>query len=85
MHEVVFHIDQVQAVSNLCNLVCFFILFQSTYCSTMVRHSESINRSVQVVNLDPAAEHFDYPVLAGKHSMFKSTRIIRSHLMTGCT
>ncbi|KAF7659364.1 hypothetical protein LDENG_00299150 [Lucifuga dentata] len=37
---------------------------KSTYCSTMVQHSESINRSVQVVNLDPAAEHFDYPVMA---------------------
>uniref|UniRef100_A0A803JBA0 GPN-loop GTPase 3 n=1 Tax=Xenopus tropicalis TaxID=8364 RepID=A0A803JBA0_XENTR len=37
---------------------------QSTYCSTMVQHCGSLNRSVQVVNLDPAAEHFDYPVLA---------------------
>ncbi|XP_035523703.1 GPN-loop GTPase 3 isoform X1 [Morone saxatilis] len=36
----------------------------STYCSTMVQHSQSINRSVQVVNLDPAAEHFEYPVMA---------------------
>ncbi|XP_034458139.1 GPN-loop GTPase 3 isoform X2 [Hippoglossus hippoglossus] len=30
----------------------------------MIQHSGSINRSVQVVNLDPAAEHFDYPVMA---------------------
>uniref|UniRef100_A0A3P8QM70 GPN-loop GTPase 3 n=1 Tax=Astatotilapia calliptera TaxID=8154 RepID=A0A3P8QM70_ASTCA len=37
---------------------------KSTYCSTMVQHSETLNRSVQVVNLDPAAEHFDYPVMA---------------------
>lgn len=37
---------------------------KSTYCSTMVQHSESLNRSVQVVNLDPAAELFDYPVMA---------------------
>ncbi|XP_056146364.1 GPN-loop GTPase 3 [Lampris incognitus] len=37
---------------------------KSTYCSTMVQHAEAINRSVQVVNLDPAAEHFDYPVMA---------------------
>ena len=35
----------------------------------MVQHSESINRSVQVVNLDPAAEHFNYPVMAGEYSM----------------
>uniref|UniRef100_A0A3Q3FYR3 GPN-loop GTPase 3 n=1 Tax=Kryptolebias marmoratus TaxID=37003 RepID=A0A3Q3FYR3_KRYMA len=37
---------------------------KSTYCSTMVQHAESLNRSVQVVNLDPAAEHFNYPVMA---------------------
>lgn len=34
----------------------------------MVQHSEALNRSVQVVNLDPAAEHFDYPVMAGEYS-----------------
>uniref|UniRef100_A0A3B3CRL7 GPN-loop GTPase 3 n=1 Tax=Oryzias melastigma TaxID=30732 RepID=A0A3B3CRL7_ORYME len=37
---------------------------KSTYCSTMTQHAEALNRSVQVVNLDPAAEHFDYPVMA---------------------
>ncbi|ERE76870.1 GPN-loop GTPase 3-like protein [Cricetulus griseus] len=37
---------------------------KSTYCSTMVQHCEALNRSVQVVNLDPAAEHFNYPVMA---------------------
>lgn len=37
---------------------------KSTYCSTMIQHAEAINRSVQVVNLDPAAEYFDYPVMA---------------------
>ncbi|XP_012697730.1 GPN-loop GTPase 3 [Clupea harengus] len=37
---------------------------KSTYCSTMLQHAETINRSVQVVNLDPAAEHFNYPVMA---------------------
>ena len=31
----------------------------------MLQHCENVQRSVQVVNLDPAAEHFDYPVLAG--------------------
>nr|XP_023502935.1 GPN-loop GTPase 3 isoform X1 [Equus caballus] len=38
---------------------------KSTYCATMVQHCEALNRSVQVVNLDPAAEHFNYPVMAG--------------------
>lgn len=32
----------------------------------MVQHCETLNRSVQVVNLDPAAEHFNYDVMAGK-------------------
>ena len=30
-----------------------------------MQHCENVQRSVQVVNLDPAAEHFDYQVLAG--------------------
>lgn len=37
---------------------------KSTYCSNMVKHAEVIKRTIHVVNLDPAAEHFDYPVLA---------------------
>ncbi|TEA35990.1 hypothetical protein DBR06_SOUSAS810114 [Sousa chinensis] len=36
----------------------------STYCATIVQHCEALNRSVQVVNLDPAAEHFNYSVMA---------------------
>ena len=43
-----------------------FSLFQSTHCSNMVKHAEVIKRTIHVVNLDPAAEHFDYPVLAGR-------------------
>jgi len=35
---------------------------KSTYCTTMVQHYETIKRSVHVFNLDPAAEHFDYPI-----------------------
>ncbi|TKC50221.1 hypothetical protein EI555_000714, partial [Monodon monoceros] len=37
---------------------------KSTYCATIVQHCEALNRSVQVVNLDPAAEHFNYSVMA---------------------
>jgi hypothetical protein len=37
---------------------------KSTYCSNIVKHCETLKRTVHVVNLDPAAEHFDYPVLA---------------------
>ena len=39
--------------------------FQSTYCNTIVQHCATLHRTVHVVNLDPAAEHFSYPVLAG--------------------
>ncbi|CAG0888571.1 unnamed protein product [Darwinula stevensoni] len=35
----------------------------STYCSTLVTHGESIKRTIQVVNLDPAAENFSYSPL----------------------
>ncbi|CAN1236058.1 GPN-loop GTPase 3 [Linum grandiflorum] len=35
---------------------------KSTYCSSLHQHCETIGRSIHIVNLDPAAEHFDYPV-----------------------
>eukprot|EP01025_Chloroclados_australasicus_P039876 TRINITY_DN41513_c0_g1_i1.p1 TRINITY_DN41513_c0_g1~~TRINITY_DN41513_c0_g1_i1.p1 ORF type:complete len:280 (-),score=42.93 TRINITY_DN41513_c0_g1_i1:303-1142(-) len=35
---------------------------KSTYCSVMKEHCNSIRRSVHIVNLDPAAEVFNYPV-----------------------
>lgn len=54
--------------------------FQSTYCSTMVQHVQTLNRSVQVVNLDPAAEHFDYPVTAGeRRTCLKGVKRTRCH------
>ena len=39
-------------------------LRQSTYCQQLHAHCESVGRVVHVVNLDPAAEHFEY-ALAG--------------------
>jgi len=35
---------------------------KSTYCKYMHEHCENIKRTVTIVNLDPAAEHFSYPV-----------------------
>ncbi|THU63874.1 hypothetical protein C4D60_Mb01t20450 [Musa balbisiana] len=35
---------------------------KSTYCSSLYQHCETTRRTVHIVNLDPAAEHFDYPV-----------------------
>lgn len=37
---------------------------KSTYCNLMRSHCETQRRRVHVVNLDPAAEHFEYPVAA---------------------
>mmetsp|Transcript_26426 Transcript_26426/g.57647 ORF Transcript_26426/g.57647 Transcript_26426/m.57647 type:complete len:277 (+) Transcript_26426:143-973(+) len=35
---------------------------KSTYCDTLHQHCQAIGRSIHIVNLDPAAEHFSYPV-----------------------
>ena len=37
---------------------------KSRYCSTIQKQGEELGRSIHVINLDPAAEHFDYTVLA---------------------
>lgn len=37
---------------------------QSTYCKTMQQHGENVKRSIHVVNLDPAAEVFQYQPVA---------------------
>ena len=47
----------------------FFVAsIQSTYCSSLYRHCETTGRSINIVNLDPAAEQFDYPVAMGESS-----------------
>lgn len=35
---------------------------KSTYCSSLYQHCETMRRTIHIVNLDPAAESFDYPV-----------------------
>ncbi|CAN6478218.1 unnamed protein product [Victoria cruziana] len=35
---------------------------KSTYCASLQQHCETIGRTVHIVNLDPAAENFNYPV-----------------------
>lgn len=35
---------------------------KSTYCTNVFEHCQSIGRTVHIVNLDPAADHFEYPV-----------------------
>jgi hypothetical protein len=48
----------------------FFFVDQSTYCSSLYQHCETVRRSIHVVNLDPAAENFDYPVAMGKQNVY---------------
>ncbi|XP_031399549.1 GPN-loop GTPase 3-like [Punica granatum] len=35
---------------------------KSTYCSSLYQHCQTIGRNIHIINLDPAAENFDYPV-----------------------
>nr|TKV91714.1 hypothetical protein SEVIR_9G115700v2 [Setaria viridis] len=35
---------------------------KSTYCSSLYDHCQTVGRTIHIVNLDPAAEHFNYPV-----------------------
>nr|QBH74292.1 hypothetical protein [Thermobia domestica] len=37
---------------------------KSTYCTTILQHAENMKRTVNVINLDPAAEYFDYQPMA---------------------
>lgn len=41
---------------------------KSTYCDTMEKHMQHCKRSVHIVNLDPAAEHFAYTPSIGTFS-----------------
>lgn len=35
---------------------------KSTYCFSLYKHCETMRRTINIVNLDPAAKNFDYPV-----------------------
>ncbi|BFG25551.1 hypothetical protein CerSpe_118250 [Prunus speciosa] len=35
---------------------------KSTYCSKLHEHCTTVGRNIHIINLDPAAENFDYPV-----------------------
>jgi len=37
---------------------------KSTYCSTITKYAEDSHRTIGVVNLDPAAEYFNYEIMA---------------------
>lgn len=54
---------------------------KSTFCSTIVRHCENIGRTVHVVNLDPAAEYFDYPVLVDTRELVQLEDVMEAEDM----
>lgn len=37
---------------------------KSTYCSTISKYAQDCHRTISVVNLDPAAEYFNYEIMA---------------------
>jgi len=49
---------------------------KSTYCNAISKHCEVIGRPVHVVNLDPAAEHFEYPVAIDIRDLISLTDVI---------
>ena len=50
--------------------------FKSTYCETIFNHCEAMKRTVKIVNLDPAAEYFQYPVTADIRDLIQLYKII---------
>ncbi|KAK7792752.1 hypothetical protein R5R35_007070 [Gryllus longicercus] len=44
---------------------------KSTYCSMLSKHGADMRRTIEVVNLDPAAEYFDYEPLADIRSLIE--------------
>ena len=42
---------------------------KSTFCELMYTHCETIGRRMHVINLDPAADAFSYPVSADIRSL----------------
>lgn len=59
-------IAQFRNALQRCCLIRRFLNVQSTYCKQIYEHCQSIGRMVHVVNLDPAAEHFEYPTAVGR-------------------
>lgn len=50
---------------------------KSTYCAAMARHGEAIGRKISIVNLDPAAEHFDYNPVVDVRDLITTTDVMQ--------
>jgi len=44
---------------------------KSTYCSHLEKHAQATKRAIRIVNLDPAAEKFDYEPLADVRNLIQ--------------
>ena len=49
---------------------------KSTYCSAMVDHASNSKRTIDVINLDPAAEYFDYEPLIDIRDLIKIDEVM---------
>lgn len=54
---------------------------KSTYCSTIQKHCETIRRPCRVVNLDPAAEYFEYDLSADIRDLIQVRVVIHTYLL----
>lgn len=52
---------------------------QSTYCNNMHEFCAASGRMTYVVNLDPAADHFEYPVAFGECPLLSHRVSARMH------
>lgn len=50
---------------------------KSTYCAAMARHGEAIGRKISVVNLDPAAEYFNYNPIVDVRDLITSADVMQ--------
>ncbi|KAM7501663.1 hypothetical protein LguiB_000567 [Lonicera macranthoides] len=60
---------------------------KSTYCSSLYQHCEANRRTIHIVNLDPAAENFNYPVAVGgsvQHGELLPTGLKKGGLSLSC-
>lgn len=55
---------------------------KSTYCETIYNHCKSMRRpAVKVVNLDPAAEYFQYPVTADIRDLIQLDDVMEDEVL----
>lgn len=57
---------------------------KSTYCSVMQQHAVDLKKSVNVVNLDPAAEYFDYEPVADIRDLIQLDDVMDPEDGYGC-